>query len=104
MCCLLKDLNANLAALTAEFEKATAEKIKCQQEADATNRVITLANRYRANAGSRRAGTICCSLALLGDNDTVVMETSKTPKLKNPKNELGQKWGGGCSRRAVHCG
>ncbi|PKU33464.1 dynein heavy chain axonemal [Limosa lapponica baueri] len=41
----LKDLNANLAALTAEFEKATAEKIKCQQEADATNRVITLANR-----------------------------------------------------------
>ncbi|XP_061866833.1 dynein axonemal heavy chain 17 isoform X5 [Colius striatus] len=39
------DLNNNLAALTAEFEKATAEKIKCQQEADATNRVITLANR-----------------------------------------------------------
>ncbi|XP_054702261.1 dynein axonemal heavy chain 17 [Grus americana] len=39
------DLNANLAALTAEFEKATAEKIKCQQEADATNRVVTLANR-----------------------------------------------------------
>lgn len=27
------------------FEKATAEKIKCQQEADATNRVISLANR-----------------------------------------------------------
>uniref|UniRef100_A0A8B9NMP8 Dynein axonemal heavy chain 17 n=1 Tax=Accipiter nisus TaxID=211598 RepID=A0A8B9NMP8_9AVES len=41
----IADLNANLAALTAEFEKATAEKIKCQQEADATNRVITLANR-----------------------------------------------------------
>ncbi|XP_010006976.1 PREDICTED: dynein heavy chain 17, axonemal [Chaetura pelagica] len=38
-------LNANLAALTAKFEKATAEKIKCQQEADATNAVITLANR-----------------------------------------------------------
>uniref|UniRef100_A0A8C0BA58 Dynein axonemal heavy chain 17 n=1 Tax=Buteo japonicus TaxID=224669 RepID=A0A8C0BA58_9AVES len=44
----IADLNANLAALTAEFEKATAEKIKCQQEADATNRVITLANRYQA--------------------------------------------------------
>lgn len=44
---VLKDLNANLANLTAEFEKATAEKIKCQQEADATNRVISLANRYR---------------------------------------------------------
>uniref|UniRef100_A0A8D0H5U7 Dynein axonemal heavy chain 17 n=1 Tax=Sphenodon punctatus TaxID=8508 RepID=A0A8D0H5U7_SPHPU len=41
----IADLNANLATLTAEFEKATAEKIKCQQEADATNRVISLANR-----------------------------------------------------------
>ncbi|NXU59271.1 DYH17 protein, partial [Turnix velox] len=41
----IADLNANLAALTAKFEKATAEKIKCQQEADATTRVITLANR-----------------------------------------------------------
>ncbi|KAM6111100.1 LOW QUALITY PROTEIN: dynein axonemal heavy chain 17 [Pterocles gutturalis] len=39
------DLNANLAALTAKFEKATVEKIKCQQEADATTRVITMANR-----------------------------------------------------------
>lgn len=58
MCCLLKVLNANLAALTAEFEKATAEKIKCQQEADATNRVITLANRYPADAGSRDTSTL----------------------------------------------
>ncbi|XP_039201063.1 dynein heavy chain 17, axonemal isoform X2 [Crotalus tigris] len=41
----IADLNANLANLTAEFEKATAAKIKCQQEADATNRVISLANR-----------------------------------------------------------
>ena len=81
MCCLLKDLNANLAALTAEFEKATAEKIKCQQEADATNRVITLANRYRANTGSRSAGTVCCSLALPGDNDTGVMEASEPPPI-----------------------
>ncbi|XP_025032740.1 dynein heavy chain 17, axonemal-like, partial [Python bivittatus] len=40
----IADLNANLANLTAEFEKATAAKIKCQQEADATNRVISLAN------------------------------------------------------------
>ncbi|NXJ94967.1 DYH17 protein, partial [Corythaixoides concolor] len=39
------ELDANLAALTAQFEKATAEKIKCQQEADATTRVIALANR-----------------------------------------------------------
>ncbi|NXP52612.1 DYH17 protein, partial [Heliornis fulica] len=39
------DLNANLAALTLEFEKVTAEKIKCQQDAATTNRVIVLANR-----------------------------------------------------------
>lgn len=40
-----QELNANLNNLTSAFEKATAEKIKCQQEADATNRVISLANR-----------------------------------------------------------
>ncbi|NXE69982.1 DYH17 protein, partial [Calcarius ornatus] len=38
-------LNENLATLTAQFEKATAEKIKCQQEADETSKVINLANR-----------------------------------------------------------
>ncbi|KAM4663589.1 dynein axonemal heavy chain 17 [Discoglossus pictus] len=38
-------LNANLEILTADFERATAAKIKCQQEADATSRVISLANR-----------------------------------------------------------
>ncbi|XP_061233427.1 dynein axonemal heavy chain 17 isoform X1 [Neopsephotus bourkii] len=42
------ELDANLAALTAKFEQATAEKLSCEQEAEATNRVITLANRkYR---------------------------------------------------------
>ncbi|XP_075415820.1 dynein axonemal heavy chain 17 [Tenrec ecaudatus] len=41
----IAELNANLSTLTSAFEKATAEKIKCQQEADATNRVISLANR-----------------------------------------------------------
>ncbi|XP_068269716.1 LOW QUALITY PROTEIN: dynein axonemal heavy chain 17 [Nyctibius grandis] len=46
------DLNANLAALTARFEKATAEKIKCRQEADATNHVITLANRLMRGLAS----------------------------------------------------
>lgn len=40
-----QELNANLSNLTSAFEKATAEKIKCQQEADATNKVISLANR-----------------------------------------------------------
>ncbi|MCJ8738378.1 hypothetical protein PDJAM_G00035190 [Pangasius djambal] len=38
-------LNENLAKLTAKFEKATADKLKCQQEAETTARTITLANR-----------------------------------------------------------
>lgn len=34
-----------MANLTADFEQATLEKLKCQQEADATNCTIKLANR-----------------------------------------------------------
>ena len=34
-----------MAKLTADFEQATSEKLKCQQEADATNATIALANR-----------------------------------------------------------
>ncbi|NXB13890.1 DYH9 protein, partial [Rhagologus leucostigma] len=38
-------LNENLGKLTAKFEKATADKLKCQQEAEATACTIGLANR-----------------------------------------------------------
>ncbi|CAB3368449.1 Hypothetical predicted protein [Cloeon dipterum] len=38
-------LEEQLAKLTADFEQATAEKLKCQEEADATSRTIALANR-----------------------------------------------------------
>uniref|UniRef100_A0A8U8C9W7 Dynein axonemal heavy chain 17 n=1 Tax=Geospiza parvula TaxID=87175 RepID=A0A8U8C9W7_GEOPR len=38
-------LNENLAKLTARFEKATSDKLRCQQEAEATACTITLANR-----------------------------------------------------------
>ncbi|CAN9508871.1 unnamed protein product [Ophioblennius macclurei] len=38
-------LNENLAKLTAKFEQATADKLKCQQEAESTARTISLANR-----------------------------------------------------------
>lgn len=38
-------LNENLAKLTTKFEKATAEKLKCQQEAEVTAGTISLANR-----------------------------------------------------------
>lgn len=38
-------LEEMLAKLTADFEKATADKLRCQQEADATQATIQLANR-----------------------------------------------------------
>ncbi|CAH1258196.1 DNAH17 [Branchiostoma lanceolatum] len=41
----IADLEATLADLTANFEKATEEKLKCQQEADRTAYTISLANR-----------------------------------------------------------
>ncbi|MED6243536.1 Dynein heavy chain 9, axonemal, partial [Ataeniobius toweri] len=48
----INHLNENLAKLTAKFEKATADKVKCQQEAESTARTISLANRLvRTTAG-----------------------------------------------------
>ena len=41
----IKELDDNLAKLTQEFEEATAAKLKCQQEAEATASTISLANR-----------------------------------------------------------
>lgn len=38
-------LEEQLAKLTADFEQATADKLRCQQEADATQATIQLANR-----------------------------------------------------------
>ncbi|NXA80882.1 DYH9 protein, partial [Thryothorus ludovicianus] len=38
-------LNENLGKLTASFEKATADKLRCQQEAEGTACTIALANR-----------------------------------------------------------
>ncbi|XP_069786102.1 dynein axonemal heavy chain 17-like isoform X3 [Narcine bancroftii] len=42
---IISELDENLAKFTAEFEKATVEKLKCQEEADNTNSTISLANR-----------------------------------------------------------
>ena len=42
----MKILDDNLAELTNQFEQATAAKLKCQQEAEATATTISLANRY----------------------------------------------------------
>ncbi|XP_030610318.1 dynein axonemal heavy chain 9 isoform X3 [Archocentrus centrarchus] len=41
----INHLNENLAKLTAKFERATADKLKCQQEAESTTYTISLANR-----------------------------------------------------------
>ncbi|KAG7469714.1 hypothetical protein MATL_G00131760 [Megalops atlanticus] len=41
----LHDLDANLRGLTAQFEKAAAEKVRCQEEVSRTNHTIELANR-----------------------------------------------------------
>jgi len=42
---LSQELDDNLASLTHEFEVATAAKLKCQQQAEATASTISLANR-----------------------------------------------------------
>ncbi|KAG5856708.1 hypothetical protein ANANG_G00010770 [Anguilla anguilla] len=39
------DLDVNLRGLTAQFEKAATEKVRCQEEVTRTNRTIQLANR-----------------------------------------------------------
>lgn len=41
----LKDLDRNLSKLTDSFEKAIAEKVRCQEEVNQTNKTIELANR-----------------------------------------------------------
>ncbi|XP_056236518.1 dynein axonemal heavy chain 11 isoform X2 [Seriola aureovittata] len=41
----LVDLDASVQSLTAQFERATAEKISCQEEVACTNQTIELANR-----------------------------------------------------------
>ncbi|XP_069511343.1 dynein axonemal heavy chain 17 [Ambystoma mexicanum] len=53
-------LNENLANLTSDFEKATAAKIKCQQEADATSQVISLANRLVGGLASENVRWAQC--------------------------------------------
>ncbi|XP_070583565.1 dynein axonemal heavy chain 11 isoform X3 [Erythrolamprus reginae] len=41
----LIELDHNLCKLTSSFEKATAEKVRCQEEVSHTNKTIDLANR-----------------------------------------------------------
>uniref|UniRef100_A0A8D0L4V2 Dynein axonemal heavy chain 11 n=1 Tax=Sphenodon punctatus TaxID=8508 RepID=A0A8D0L4V2_SPHPU len=41
----LVDLDSNLRRITASFEKAIAEKVRCQEDVSRTNKTIDLANR-----------------------------------------------------------
>ncbi len=41
----VQELDDNLAELTAQFQKATDAKLKCQREAESTAGTISLANR-----------------------------------------------------------
>ena len=42
----LQELDDNLAKLKKNFEEATEDKLRCQQQAESTAITITLANRY----------------------------------------------------------
>ena len=52
---VLQQLDDNLAELTAKFEEATAAKVKCQKEAEATGQTISLANRLVGGLASEKA-------------------------------------------------
>ena len=51
---IFQELDDNLAELTAEFERATEAKLKCQQEAEATASTISLANRLVGGLASEK--------------------------------------------------
>ena len=41
----VQDLEATLAKLTSDYQRAIEEKMRCQKEADDTSKTIQLANR-----------------------------------------------------------
>ena len=44
-CQKVEELEATLSKLTSDYQHAIDEKVRCQQEADATAKTIALANR-----------------------------------------------------------
>lgn len=51
---LLQSLEEQLARLQAEFDKATAEKMRCEKEANSTAHTIALANRLVGGLSSEK--------------------------------------------------
>ncbi|MGH0120379.1 UNVERIFIED_CONTAM: hypothetical protein FKN15_039182 [Acipenser sinensis] len=56
----LEELDTSLATLTAAFEKAIAEKIRCQDEVNRTNKTIELANRLVKGLASENVRWVQC--------------------------------------------
>ncbi|KAJ3364693.1 hypothetical protein GGF32_001332 [Allomyces javanicus] len=50
----IAELDSNLSALKASFEKATADKLKCEEEARSTQETIVLANRLVGGLASEK--------------------------------------------------
>ncbi|KAI9142914.1 dynein heavy chain and region D6 of dynein motor-domain-containing protein [Paraphysoderma sedebokerense] len=50
----IAELDKNLAELKAQFEKATADKLKCEEEAKTTQETIVLANRLVGGLASEK--------------------------------------------------
>ncbi|KAI9189963.1 hypothetical protein H9P43_001396 [Blastocladiella emersonii ATCC 22665] len=50
----IAELDSNLATLKAQFEKATADKLRCEEEARATQETIVLANRLVGGLASEK--------------------------------------------------
>ena len=59
-----------MAELTASFEKATAAKLKCQQEAESTALTISLANRL--------VGGLAAEKIRWGESVKIMKEDEKT--------------------------
>lgn len=51
---IVQELEEALSKLTTEFEKATAEKMRCQKEAEKTFHTIELANRLIGGLASEK--------------------------------------------------
>jgi dynein heavy chain len=51
---MVQELETKLGVLTAEYEKATTAKLKCQAEADKTALTIDLANRLVGGLGAEK--------------------------------------------------
>ena len=71
----MQRLNENLGKLTAKFEKATSDKLKCQQEAEATACIFRLAQRSKNNLYQELDWmTFRGPLQLKQFNDSVILE------------------------------